>query len=128
MLHVNETISWLGYLFPDVYNAISVSDFLLSKNNIPIRSRWRFLNPLSYATAYIHVKPKKLEMLAIINFHNINLAFGERRYTLFDMTGKFTVYPPISGERIALGTCVNPNELIEGRYFEVTVLYSQKEK
>ncbi len=51
-----------------------------------------------------------------------------RKYKIFDITGEFTVYPPISTTRVQLGTCANPNKLIEGRYFEVSVLYSPKNK
>ena len=69
-------------------------------------------------------------MLAIINFHNVNLNFEEReeRYKIFDVTGEFRVYPPISALRIEVGTCVNPNELTERRYFEISIFYSTKNK
>ena len=129
MLHVNEKIGKLGYLFPDYYQAVSVADFLQSRNDIPIRSKWRFLNPLSYASASLGLKMWEWEMLAYIKFHNVNLGFEEKEtYTIQDMTGKFSVYLPISSLRIKLGNCANPNELREGRYFDVSIIYSPKNK
>lgn len=127
MLHVNKSISIFGKIFPDYYEAISVADFLESRDTIEVLSKWRFLNPLSYATAFFARKVWDSEILAIVKFHNVNLGFEEnKRYRISDLTGEFSAYPPVSEVRIAMGTCADPRTLTEGRYFEISIHYSPK--
>lgn len=116
-------------MFPDLYEAMTVADFLENAHKIEIPSRWRLLNPISFCTVDMRGRPSRWEILASVYFGNVDLHFEEgERYRISDMTGDFIAGLPISAERIELGTCADPSKLTEGRYFKIGILYSPKNR
>jgi len=85
MIYLNDLIGAAGGLFPDLYVATSVSDYLKNKNKIPTPSLAKFLNPLMWLQG----------RLAYVKFSNVNLEPASDldlwRYRISDLTGDFIV-------------------------------------
>jgi len=109
MDYLNNNLGLVKHLFPDMYHARSIDDFLQDKDKMPHPSRLRQLSPMSLFTNMNSAQ---------ILFHNVDLTFDrpindaqpQRDSIISDLSGKF----PIRSHR----------NISEGRYGIVIVDYN----
>ena len=118
----------IRYLLPDMYEAVSVSDFLDDIHSIEAQSRWKLLSPIAGPFCYTSEKLSEWEVFPYVSFNNVTLQKIGRNFKISDMTAEFIAYSPINPLRVTFGGSVDPNKLTEGRYFRVGVLYSPRKK
>ncbi|MEK6800763.1 MAG: hypothetical protein AABY05_02420 [Nanoarchaeota archaeon] len=132
MRNVNVRLGLVGRLIPDMYLAITVHDFIASRADIPLPSSWKKLSPFSgflvdgkHAIVYLH------------NTNITNIYDGENDlvgHKIQDFTDELTV-TPCERKRLRdtnLGIIspvilARPEELEEGRYYKVGILYRIRE-
>lgn len=118
MIYLNEYLD-LRHIYPDMYQAISVKDFIDNRNQICIPSKWKMLSLLASWAG-----PQ-----AIVEFTNVNLDFTRQKEgicRLYDLTGEINTGLMIP--RFTAHTSDSLANLANGRFFEVDIIYSPEHK
>ncbi len=105
----------MGQFLPDMYDALSIDDFLKNMSDIPKPSLLKLLNPL-----FILSRPTQN---ILIDFWNVSIrkrVFGFE-IRLYDLKDELTVSPPFSGNSDRWKEFRN---LDEGRYSRIRTLYN----
>ena len=118
MHYLNQHLGPWKHLSPDIYDALTIGDFVRSKDQIHKPSKWKMVNPVMYT---------KIKDYVIIGFRNVNLnvnrfANGYVTFTMFDLSDSLFIIPdamPWDTKKFAQFA-----SLKDGRYNQVNVLYS----
>ena len=119
MHYLNQHSGWIGKLLPDMYDALTIDDFLENRDNIPIPSKVRLINPIYYF--------KTRGVYVLIDFWNVSVrhsyqGFPGTGFFIYDLSNELDILPNALPWEIEKQTKIA--SLAEGRYSRIRTYYS----
>lgn len=112
MIYINQFLGPLGHFFVDMYEAVTLDDFINEKDTIPKPSKWKLVNPLTWGI--------NKEVLIFVN--NVTLRFENEGYVISDLTNSLFVNRAVAPGARSLFSAAHKN-IAEGRYYELIIQY-----
>ena len=119
MNYLNQHFGWIGQLLPDMYDALTIDDFLENKDKIPTPSKVKLINPFFYF--------KTRREYVLIDFWNVSIRHPDQRFPgagffIYDLSNELHVLPNALPWEIEEQTRIE--NLAEGRYSRIRTYYS----
>lgn len=119
MHYLNQHLGLAGHLLPDMYDALTIGDFLENKSKIPLPSKLKMINPLVYLKTRNHV---------MIDFWNVGLRHPEDYWLqgimIYDLNNELLIEFNVSPRDYR--SLIRLARLEEGRYNRVRAYHSQR--